>query len=364
MSKKLKGLSKQMATKPERQNERTTLHEVATLAGVSASTVSLVLAGKASHRRISEDTRRRVRKAAEELNYAPNLLTRSLRRGRTHILSFFSTFRHREWNDQYMARLSSAVETAGGTEGYDILVHCNFNRSPLETYQFLNGGLADGLLLFAPRHDDPLLPLLRKSSLPVVILNGRDPLGEYASIADDVAHGMRLVAESLVAYGHRDVAALRGEGGDARDALVRIELLQRYLAESGITIPDRWMLGSSDDAVPVVERLMSDPNPPTAVFCWHDRLAYQVLSACESLGIRVPDQLSVVGYDGLQWPSATKHVAASVQVDLNALAQRGVHLLDLYIKGYEGPPLLEVLPVSFDPGTSLGAAIDTQRSKL
>ena len=72
----------------DRQAERTTLQEVATLAGVSISTVSLVLAGKAGHRRISEDTHARVKKAAEELNYAPNLLTRSLRRGRTHVLSF------------------------------------------------------------------------------------------------------------------------------------------------------------------------------------------------------------------------------------------------------------------------------------
>ena len=64
----------------DRQTERTTLHEVATLAGVSVSTVSLVLAGKAGNRRISEDTRARVKRAAEDLNYAPNLLTRSLRR--------------------------------------------------------------------------------------------------------------------------------------------------------------------------------------------------------------------------------------------------------------------------------------------
>src|SRR5579863_8684747 len=147
----------------ERQTTRTRLHEVASLAGVSVSTVSLVLAGKADRLRISESTRARVRGAAEDLNYAPNLLTRSLRRGRTHVLSFYSTFRLREESDLYMDTLSSAIERAGGEAGYDILVHCNFGRSPKEIYQFLNGGLADGLILFAPQPDDPLLALLHKS---------------------------------------------------------------------------------------------------------------------------------------------------------------------------------------------------------
>ncbi|HLK16527.1 MAG TPA: LacI family DNA-binding transcriptional regulator, partial [Fimbriimonadaceae bacterium] len=79
-------------------------------AGVSVSTVSLVLAGKADRRRIKQDTITRVRLAAEDLNYAPNLLTRSLRRGRTHVLSFYSTFRNREQADVYMDALSSAIE--------------------------------------------------------------------------------------------------------------------------------------------------------------------------------------------------------------------------------------------------------------
>src|SRR5580704_6893454 len=112
----------------DRQAQRTRLLEVANRAGVSVSTASLVLAGKSANRRISEDTRERVRKIAEDLNYAPNLLTRSLRRGRTHILSFYSTFRNREEADVYMDNLSSAVEMAGGQAGYDILVHCHYDR--------------------------------------------------------------------------------------------------------------------------------------------------------------------------------------------------------------------------------------------
>jgi DNA-binding LacI/PurR family transcriptional regulator len=344
-----------MASKLERQSERTTLHEVADLAGVSATTVSIVLAGKGSHRRISEATRAKVRRAAEDLNYAPNLLVRSLRRGRTHILSFFSAFRQREEADLYMDKLSSAIEKAGGDAGYDVLVHCNFNRSPREIYQFLNGGLADGLILFAPQATDPLLQLLRKCALPVVILNGRDEERHFPSVRDNVEEGMRLVARELVSRGHRRIAVLTPHTADARDADTRRFYFQRFLREQGVEVPERWVRPASEDAKELLTELMSEQEPPTAVFCWHDRLAYGVLESCDSLGIDVPGRLSVVGYDGLPWPFATRHVAASVHVDLHHLARSSVHILDQYINGYDGALREEVLPVSFNTGTSLGS---------
>ena len=341
----------------DRQTERTTLHEVATLAGVSVSTVSVVLAGKAGNRRISEDTRARVKKAAEELNYAPNLLTRSLRRGRTHVLSFYSTFRHREAADVYMDTLSSAIEMAGGEAGYDILVHCNFNRSPKEIYQFLNGGLADGLILFAPQATDPLLALLHKSSLPVVVLNGRDPAKVFPSVADDVAQGMELIVQELLAQGHRRIAIFKDAAGESRDSHSRVELLRMNLLKSGVPVPDEWVVPAREDAREVLGRLMAQPEPPTAIFCWHDRLAYGVLASCDKLGIQVPQQLSIVGYDGLHWPSSTRHIAASVTVPQSMLARNAVRLLDDYINGYEGPLREETLSVTFTPGTSLGPAL-------
>jgi len=344
-----------MARISTRQVERTTLHSVATQAGVSVSTVSLVLAGKAGNRGISEDTRARVRKVAEDLNYAPNLLTRSLRRGRTHILSFYSAFRQREEADVYMDTLSSAIEMAGGEAGYDVLVHCNFARSPKEIYQFLNGGLADGLILFAPQQDDPLLALLHKSSLPVVLLNVRDPAHLFSSVADDVAAGMTLVAEELVAKGHRRIAVLTARDANSRDADKRVRLLRAALLEAGVAIPDEWVRPSGEDAREAIAGLMAEPLPPTAIFCWHDRLAYGALASCEKLGIEVPKQLSIIGYDGLHWPASTSHMAASVHVNQSALARKAVGILDDYINGYDGPLREEVIPVTFNLGTSFGS---------
>jgi len=349
--------------KGQHQRERTTLYEVASRAGVSPSTVSLVLAGKADQRRIPQATRERVWSAAEELNYAPNLLVRSLRRGRTHVVSFYSTFRNRKRGDLYMDRIASAVETAGGEFGYDVLVHCNFRRTPRETYQFLNGGLADGLLLFAPTKDDPLLSLLRQSSLPVVILNGIDERGQYSSASDDVEQGMELVATELLARGHRSIAAIGSVGDDVRDSVPRIELLRRNLAERGVELSGDRIEWISFDPGEAMERLLSRRDRPTALFCWHDAVAYRVLEWCEANGVSVPGDLSIVGYDGVHWPSTSRHVCASVEVDLDAIALAAVRLLDEAINRPGSPARHESVPVRFSAGTTLAMPSHLQWSK-
>lgn len=343
-----------MAVKPEKQSGRATLTEVAARAGVSATTASLVLSGKAQNRRISAEAHTRVLRAAEELNYAPNLLVRSLRHGRTHIVSFYNSFRNRQSHDLYMDKLASSVEYAGGTLGYDILVHCRFERSPKETYEFLNGGLADGVLLFAPRADDPMVDLLRRSILPVVLLNTRDPEGEFPSVADDGFSGMVLVADALVAAGHRHISMISGAGPHVRDANQRVELLRKNLEQRGIELPANRVFDSGDDKLELVKRILEQAPETTAIFCWHDRVAYQVLEALETLGVPVPGQISVVGYDGIRWPSTTSHTAASVHVELEHLAERGMNILDRYIQGYQGPLLEETLTTVFHPGTTLG----------
>jgi len=256
-----------------------------------------------------------------------------------------------------MDKLASAVEYAGGTLGYDILVHCRFERSPKETYEFLNGGLADGVLLFAPRGDDPMVTLLRRSNLPVVLLNTRDPKKQFPSVADDGQTGMRSIADELVARGHRHISAITGAGPHVRDANSRMALLRSLLAERGVDLPEEHVFDDSAvDRVELVKSILAKAPQTTVIFCWHDRLAYQVLEALETLGIPVPTRLSIVGYDGLRWPSSTGHTAATVHVELEALAERGMHLLDQYIQGYDGMLLEESLPTFFDPGTTLGPA--------
>lgn len=339
---------------------RVTLSDIARRSGVHSSTVSAVLAGKIKERRISEDVASRVLAIAAEMDFAPNLMAHSLQRGRTHVLSFFDGFRNREWRDFYMDALTAAVERGGGKLGYDILVTCDFRRSAEETYRFLNGGRSDGLLFFAPQENDPLLPYLRKSRLPVVLVGEMDEAGLLSSVTSDSDGGMRQLAQSLLALGHRKVAAFT-VGGPHPDAAGRIAKLKTFLQEGSGSLPEKWILPvdirHSPNDMTALRFLLSEPEPPTAVFCWHDYVGYALLEQCEALGVSVPDQLSLVGYDGVSWPAKTRHTLASVVVDLDAMGEAAVEALHQLINRQASAPIQRVLPVAFSPGTTLGVAL-------
>ena len=335
-----------------RHKNRTTLSDVARQAGVSTATASLVLGGKAEKLRISDETLRRVQRAADELDYTPNLLVRSLQRGRTHILAFLNGFRNtRQLDDLYQSRLLVAIESASGRIGCNLLTYCHFKESSEEMYQDLNGGHADGAIIFAPVYEDPILPLLRASRLPTVLINTHDEEGKLASVEDDVTSGMRLVADALLRFGHRKIAVLTEPTTGHRDMHTRLELLRKFLGEAGVTIPERWIVPYTTTAA---RELLSAKDRPTAVFCWRDRITYYLLELCEDMGISVPDDLSIMGYDGLVWPAQTRHTAVSVQVDVEALGERAVQLLNQRITGETGPAPREILPVTLSLGTTLG----------
>ncbi|RYG22071.1 LacI family transcriptional regulator [bacterium] len=338
---------------------RSKLTDVAALAGVSTSTVSLVLAGKGEANRISEETHRRVHEAAATLNYAPSLLHRSVRRGRTNILSFYNSFRNRYAGDLYMDRISAAVEHAGGQHRYNVLVHCHFEQTVQETYEFLNGGFADGLILFAPTPDEPLLPLLRRSGLPTVIVNPRGPEEVLSTVEDDAQHGMRLVAESLIQNGHRRIAIVTRHYPGWPDSQRREEFLRGWLAEFGVpeqnvhTIIERTQTPDEHDRV--LAEFLDLPERPTALFVWNDRTAYDLLDTCLRAGIDVPGELSIVGYDGIAWPTTTGHIVSSVRAPFEDLADAAVVALDRQIRGDPGPFHIQV-PGTSSSGTTLAPA--------
>lgn len=338
---------------------RSTLNDIAKQAGVSVSTASAVLADKAKERRISEDVVQRVREFAAQMDYAPNLLVRSLQHGTTHVLSFFNGFRARNENDLYMERLMTALERSAGHSGYDILVCCDFRRPVQETYRHLNGGRSDGLIFFAPPPDDPLLPYLRTSRLPVVLVNREDSESLLLSVKGDTESGIRQIADLLIGLGHRRIAIIGHISGGNPEAASRVALMRTQLALRGVIVPDRWAIPASDqepaDACEALKFLMAEPSPPTALFCWHDRIGYRILEQCDDLGISVPDRLSITGYDGLPWPDSTRHRLTSVSVNLATLADASVDLLVRQIEQSDEPlpTRAKVLPVALTLGSTI-----------
>lgn len=339
---------------------RTTLSQVARRAGVSPATASMVLSGKGEGVRIAPSTADRVRAAAAELDYSPNLLVQSIQRGQSGVLAFFSAFRILpDDDDVYMDRLIRGVGRAAGRRGQDLLLQCAFDRSPEETYQSINGGRADGLILFAAHPDDPMLGLMRRSRLPCVLLNARDPERILPSVRDDCPVGMRLLTQALLENGHTRIACLDGGPDATPDAAERFRELDKNLTQAGIVRDPALHMDISHGLAPRLRELFERTDPPTAIVCCTDRVAYRALPILAEMGVRVPEDVSLVGYDGLHWPTNSSHLVDSVDVDLRALTAIAVDLL------LDGPPreYVEVsLPTSFRRGTTLGPALGLQRS--
>lgn len=335
------------------KKSRVTLNDVAAQAGTSTTTASLVLGGKTVRHRISEETSRRIVEAAERLDYVPNRLVHSMQQGSTQILSFFDGFRNRQANDLYRDRLTTAIEKAAGRHGYDILINCDFNRSPEEMYRYLNGGIVDGLLLFGPIADDPLLPYLRNSRLPTVLLGSEDEAGVISSVRDDVVMGIQQIADRLYDLGHRRILIPMESYEINKDANERNTLLHKFLEAKGVMVPHCVVPSNPDGTDTILDYINARSDKPTAVFCWRDFKAYSLLENCERRSVRVPDEFSVVGYDGLAWPLATSQQAASVSVDFDLLTETAIKLLISKIQHPDQKVTQKRIPVILHNGTTL-----------
>ncbi len=341
------------------KNGRARLKDIAQETGFSVSTVSLVLRGKALERRISAQVEQQIQEVARKHDYSPNLLVQSLQNGLTGNLCFYNAFGFRDAGDLYIDGLTSSVERAAGLHHYDVLVHSNFARSDEETYHKIRGGYVDGLIFFGPDQNSQLLDLLRKSSFPTVLWLQRDHKNMLSSVCDDMESGMKQVAQVLSELGHKRVYAWAGDR-DRTDSTRRINTLRHHLAKWGIELPSEAELlaisNGPQTRVEIIRELMAKKKPPTAIFCWHDRLGYEILEACSQAGVSVPEQLSLVGYDGVYWPSQSHHKLASVVVNMDEIATTAVKVLDDLIHKRQHAPLVNTIPVGFSTGTTLSVA--------
>lgn len=340
------------------KSSRITLRDIADEAGVSISTVSYVLSGKAAARRISAQVAERVENIARRQDYTPNLLVRSLQQGHTHILALHNAFGGRQSGDLYMDRLTTALEQAAGARGYDVLVQCNYSRAAEESYRFLTGGHCDGVLYFGPYNHPDLLDSLRASRIPTIVVGHADDESVLSKVLDDQKNGMKLIADALVEHGHSRIAAISGPI-EWNDSTERVDFLRQNLAQHGVNLPDSNVISVADGSKADCEKSLAEfiqRVKPTAIFCWHDRIGYKCLEVCEDLGIKVPEQISIVGYDGLHWPSTSRHVLTSVKVDIEGIATSAVRLLDDLIQGRKEAPVEAMISVLLSEGTTLARA--------
>lgn len=325
-----------------------TIEDVARRVGVSKTTVSSVLNGSRSNTRVSDATRKRIEEAALELNYHPSSVARSLRKGRTNIIGFYGGFGFMSVKTVFLTDIVSGLQEGCDQFGKDLLLHSStVSRSPNDVYGQIASGKVDGLVLFAAPQD-PLIARFASSHLPVILVADAAP--ELPSVvADDAAAG-RLMAQHLWERGHRRVLFRLIERNHTA-AKRRFAAFNDEADRLGMTV--LMHQGPNNDALLNTAEIACLPGhtqtPVTAVACWCDDWAAQTLIECQRLGLRVPEEVAIVGCDGLPRTDIGATRLTSIQVPWSMVARQAVELLIAQISGRVLPPET-VIPITLFHG--------------
>jgi LacI family transcriptional regulator len=311
-----------MEAVPREESGLATISEVARHAGVGIATVSRVLNGSSA---VREQTRLRVLDAIAELGYAPNPAARALSTGRTLSIGVVAPFFTRP---SVMERLRGISHVLAGAGYQLVLFDVERPGQDFESFRTLPGGL-DGLLSISLCPPEPDLARFEAAGMPVVLVDHPDQRlpGVYT---DDVAGG-RLAAEHLLELGHRRVAFIgdfeHNYHGFTSSAMRRVGYQEALLAAGLEVDPElvRRATHGREPAAALTRELLDLADPPTAVFAASDTQAMGVLEAADEVGVDVPGDLSVVGYDDIEIARYTG--LTTIAQPLEESGAIGAHLL-------------------------------------
>lgn len=300
------------------------LKEVAAKAGVSVATASRALA---DHPRISEATKERVRQAAEALGYTPSAIARSLVKQETRTLGVVTT----SVTDPYAAELVRAVEDAAGAAGYTLLLLTSHHipRRELAAIRSLQERRVDGIVVISPRGVAHYHEVLEHVTVPVVLVNNTLDHPRVHAVMADNRQGARLAVEYLLDLGYRRIAYVGGPTA-GRTAQERLHGYLEALQAAGLE-PDPDLIfpgqGRAEDGRRALQAMLALSPPPEAVLCYNDLTAFGVLAEAWALGVRVPDDLAVIGFDNVPFSELTAPPLTTVAQPTDEMGHAAVELI-------------------------------------
>ena len=302
---------------------RVTSVDVARRAGVSQSTVSLVFSGK-GHGRVSEATQERVRRSARELGYRPNVAAQALRLGSSRAVALLVP----DVTNPFFGRVLRGAQRAAQAAGYTVaLVDTGNDRTwEAQSFEALRAGPVDGYLLFEVSAPEALGP-----DQHAVLIETEAP--GHASVRFDAEGGAADAFEHLLELGHTRVGHLAADF-DAPTFHLRDVARRRVLADAGLdpdALPRAATAIGIDEARDAAGPLLEDR--PTAVFCDDDVIAAGLYLAARERGLRIPEDLSVVGFDNMDFARVLAPPLTTVALDAERLGAIAFELLDARMGG-------------------------------
>ncbi|WP_373635685.1 LacI family DNA-binding transcriptional regulator [Yoonia sp. SS1-5] len=296
--------------------------QVAERAGVSQSAVSRVFTPGAS---ASAKTVEKVRKAAQELGYRPNMMARAMITGKSRIIGLVVAYLDNQFYPLALERLSNALQA----QGYHILVFtaANSRADVEEVMQELLDFQVDGIITASVGMTSDLTARCNAAGIPVVMFNrGQDGAGVSAVTSANVAGG-ETVGRYLLSCGHRNIAHISGWQGSStgRD---RQQGFVNVLTQAGITPQIIDGMYDRDTAAAATRTLMAQDAPPDAIFVGNDHMAFAVMDTLrQELGLRVPDDVAVIGYDDVPLAAWAAYDLTTMRQPVNRMVEATVATL-------------------------------------
>ncbi len=336
---------------------RTTIKDIARECGVSLSTVSLVLN---DNPRIGEKTRQKVQEAVRRHSYQPNHQARGLASKSSRIMSVVVPNLSHVFSDVYFGEILNGVHERASESDYKLLIDVA-NEKFLANQDYVNiirARRADGMLFVASSIHDNYLRDVEQAQLPVMLVNHYYPNSKLSYVTVDYRQSAQRAAEHLLSLGHKRIGLIAGTntytGLDFRDAFLT------YCRQKGLTEQDLpWVEGgpywSQEDGFAAAGKLLEQYPGLTAIMAANDRMAMGAISCAAGRGLRVPQDLSVMGVDDIPSAPFTSPALTTIKHDLSEVGRRSFdRLLAIFKK--EADSHQEVLPVELVVRESTGPA--------
>ncbi|PRX08794.1 UNVERIFIED_ORG: LacI family transcriptional regulator [Martelella mediterranea] len=330
--------------------------DVAKLAGVSRPTVSLVL-NNSKAVSLSEETKQKVRNAARVLGYKPNSAALMLRRGATNTVGLVITEGRSLQVDAFIPLLHYAIAGVMREAGYSLLLETFERKENQNPYaDLVVSHRIDGLLVLSPSTDDEDLKALIEQDYPVVLIGSTGHPREHC-VFTSTREGTAAAASHIMDLGHRNIGCIpfSPPGFAATDS--RLRELREALSAAGIALQDDAVFhgdfsAESGHAATLV--LMKAKPDTTAIFAGNDTIALGVIGALTSLGLSVPGDVSVVGYDDLPFSGYIAPPLTTVGIDADKQGRMAAEMMVRRLRGEAIGETRLAMPSSFIARGSTG----------
>ncbi|HMH15153.1 MAG TPA: LacI family DNA-binding transcriptional regulator [Edaphobacter sp.] len=301
----------------KKTSERMDMRTIARLAKVSIATVSRTINHVST---VNPKMAKRVREVIDELDYFPNTQARALGSGRSRLFGLIVS----DITNPFFPELIQGFEDIAVEHGYEILVSST-NYDPKRMSHCIRRMLerkVDGVAVMTFGIEEPLLDQLAKRKIPMVFIDVAPEGPGNSLLKVDYQHGIRQGVQHLVAMGHRNIAFITGPV-KLHSAQSRLAAFSSSLKECGITPTPKWIIEGDytlEGGTAAMKQLLNIKPMPTAVMCSNDMTAIGVLHGVYRAGLRVPDDLSVVGFDDIHIAAVTIPPLTTIQMSRFELA--------------------------------------------